>query len=287
VPSKPPRCYVTAEQSPTPTSTPTLALTDLSVDYLTDAGPVRALDAVSFDIAPGEIFGLCGESGSGKSTLAAALLRLLPPPAVIRQGRIVIGGRDVTACSPAELRQLRGRLAGFVPQSGMNALHPQLRLDQQILNAQRAHQSHTPKDTVATLLTMVGLEANTATAFAHQLSGGMRQRAALAIALAGEPALLIMDEALGALDVIVRHQICATLVALGQRRGFSILFISHDLPLTLALADRVGILHAGRLIEVGPAAQVRARPQNEHTRTLLSAFGDPLGHDRGRGESPR
>jgi peptide/nickel transport system permease protein len=262
---------------------PTLTVSDLSVDYLTDAGTVRAVEAVSFVIDPGEIFGLCGESGSGKSTLAAALPRLLQPPALIRSGRITIAGQDITALQPRQLRQVRGRVVGFVPQSGMNALHPHLRIDRQIMNALRAH-GRSAGTAVSALLGMVGLTAEIGAAYAHQLSGGMRQRAALAIALAAEPALLIMDEALGALDVVVRHQICNMLVDLGRRRGFAILFISHDLPLTLALADSVGILHDGRLVETGPAAQIRNDPQHAHTRALLAAFADPLGS--GRTSSP-
>ncbi|HEY0710316.1 MAG TPA: ATP-binding cassette domain-containing protein [Polyangia bacterium] len=256
---------------------PALEVVDLSVDYLADAGTVRALEAVSFQIAPGEIFGLCGQSGSGKSTLAAAVPRLLPLPALIRKGRIVVAGRDVTAAAPRELQLIRGRLVGFVPQSGMNALHPQLSVGRQIANVLRAHSQGTQTPQVAELLTTVGLTPEVAQAFAHHLSGGMRQRAALAIALAAEPVLLIMDEALGALDVIVRHQICATLVEMGQRRGFATLFISHDLPLTLGLADRVGILHEGRLVEVGSVAQIRDEPRDAHTRALLAAFAEPRG----------
>ncbi|HEY0712886.1 MAG TPA: ABC transporter ATP-binding protein [Polyangia bacterium] len=263
-----------------------LAVGNLSIDYVTDSVVVHALIDVTFEIAPGEIFGLCGESGSGKSTLAAAVPRLLPPPAVITSGHIHVGGKDVTALSARELRALRGRQIGFVPQSGMNALHPQLTVGEQITNVLRAHGRPSSRDTILATLTTAGLGREVAGAYAHELSGGMRQRAALAIALAPEPGLLIMDEALGALDVVVRHQICNTLVELSQRRGFAILFISHDLPLTLALADRVGVLHEGHLVELGTAVEVRDRPQHAHTRTLLAAFADPLGSHRRVGQGP-
>ena len=259
-----------------------LVVEDLVVEYLGDEGPLRAVDGVSFTMQPGEIFGLCGESGSGKSTLALALTRLLPPPAVITAGQVHLGGRDLLALDGAELRQVRGGQLAVVPQSGMNALHPLLTIEDQIVDGILAHARAGGRGLrrsaaihAAELLTLVGLDAGVARAFPHQLSGGMRQRAAIAIALGPGPALLVMDEATGGLDVILERQLCDRLQLLAQRLGLAILFISHDLPATLALAARAGVLYGGRLVETGPAAQLRQSPQHPYTRALLDCFLDP------------
>jgi peptide/nickel transport system ATP-binding protein len=270
-----------------------LVVEDLVVDFLGDEGTLRAVDGVSFRLRPGEIFGLCGESGSGKSTLALALGRLLPPPAVITAGRVWLGGQDVFALDPAGLRKLRGGQMAVVPQSGMNALHPLLTIADQIVDGIVAHSVHpaapdrsrrkAATDRAAELLALVGLDAGVGRAFPHQLSGGMRQRAAIAIALGPAPSLLVMDEATGGLDVLLERQLCDRLQDLAQRLGLAILFISHDLPATLALAARAGVLYGGRLVEIGPAATLRSDPQHPYTRALLACFLDPR---RRQGASP-
>jgi peptide/nickel transport system ATP-binding protein len=259
-----------------------LVVEDLVVEFLGDEGPLRAVDGVSFSLRPGEIFGLCGESGSGKSTLALALARLLPPPAVITAGRVWLRGQDVFALDAAGLRQLRGGQLAVVPQSGMNALHPLLTIADQIVDGIVAHAG--PEDRsrrklaverAAELLALVGLDPAVGRAFPHQLSGGMRQRAAIAIALGPAPSLLVMDEATGGLDVLLERQLCDRLQDLARRLGLAILFISHDLPATLALAARAGVLYGGRLVETGPAAALRDDPQHPYTRALLACFLDP------------
>jgi peptide/nickel transport system ATP-binding protein len=261
-----------------------LVVEDLVVEYLGDDGPLRAVDGVSFSMRSGEIFGLCGESGSGKSTLALALARLLPPPAVITAGRVRLGGEDVFALDAAGLRQLRGGRLAVVPQSGMNALHPLLTIQDQIVDGVLAHGRisggrgavrRAAAEHAAELLALVGLDAAVARAFPHQLSGGMRQRAAIAIALGPGPSLLVMDEATGGLDVILERQLCDRLALLAQRLGLAILFISHDLPATLALAGRAGVLYGGRMVEIGPAQGLRSDPQHPYTKALLDCFLDP------------
>ncbi len=259
---------------------PVFALEDLTVDYLRPGGDVRALDGVSFAIAAGEIVGLCGESGSGKSTLALALPRLLPPPAVIVRGRARLGQDDLFAADEAALRNLRGRRIGLVPQSGMNALNPVISVERQIALSLRAHGRRANAVEIADLLRAVGLTQADGRAYPHQLSGGMRRRAACAIALGPRPALLVLDEATAGLDAIVARQLGETLRDLARRLGVSVLFISHDLPLTLSLADRVGVLHGGRLVEMGPTPAVAARPEHPYTASLLGAFLDP--HMRAR-----
>jgi peptide/nickel transport system permease protein len=255
-----------------------LLVEDLVVDYLTDGGPSRAVDQVSFAVAPGEIFGLCGESGSGKSTLALALPRLLPPPALITGGRVLFEGRDLATLKAAELQQLRGAGLGFVPQSGMNALNPLLTVQAQIVDGLMAHGAldrRAAGTRARELLVLVGLDPQVATAYPHQLSGGMRQRVVMAIALGARPRLLVLDEPTSALDVLLSRQIGLLLCGLAAAQGFAVIFISHDLPLLLALCTRVGVLHRGRLVEVATTAELRARPQHPYTAALLGCFLDP------------
>jgi peptide/nickel transport system ATP-binding protein len=252
-----------------------LTVDDLSVDYLQDAGRVRAVDGVSFQVAPGEVFGLVGESGSGKSTLAQALLRLLLPPAVIAGGRVLLHGRDLVAASDRELLAVRGRQVSLVPQSGMNALNPLLPVSRQIADGIRAHEPVAlgpARSRARELCQQLGLPRAAADSYPHELSGGMRQRAVIAMAMALRPGLLILDEPTAALDVILARDILAQILALQADLRFSILFISHDLALTLALCARVGVLHRGRLVENGPVRELLGSPRHPYTRALLNAF---------------
>ncbi len=252
-----------------------LSVEDLTVDYLLDSGPLRAVDGVSFRVAPGEVFGLVGESGSGKSTLALALLRLLLPPAVIAGGRVCLQGRDLLALSDRELRGVRGRQASLVPQSGMNALHPLLPIAHQIGDAIRAHEAMdrtAARERALELCQQVGLPRSAGASFAHELSGGMRQRAVIALALALGPGLLILDEPTAALDVILAREILTHILKLQESLGFAVLFISHDLALTLAVCARVGVLHRGQLVETAPARSLSEGARHPYTRQLLAAF---------------
>ena len=233
-----------------------LAVDDLTVDYLRDSGRVRAVDGVSFQVAPREVFGLVGESGSGKSTLALALLRLLLPPAVIsRRPRPAGRPRSARPVGPGPAG-VAGRQASLVPQSGMNALNPLLTITRQIVDAIRVHEPvarPVAHDRARQLCAQVGLSPAAADGYTHELSGGMRQRAVIAMALALRPALLILDEPTAALDVILQRDILAQILGLQASLGFAVLFISHDLALTLALCARVGVLHQGKLVETAPA----------------------------------
>jgi oligopeptide/dipeptide ABC transporter ATP-binding protein len=252
-----------------------LAVDDLAVDYLLDSGPLRAVDGVSFRIGAGEVFGLVGESGSGKSTLAQALLRLLLPPAVISRGRVRLRGRDLLAMSEDQLRATRGRELALVPQSGMNALNPLFPVGRQIADAIRVHEKAdraAAAARAADLCEQVGLPRAAAGGYAHELSGGMRQRAVIALALALRPALMILDEPTAALDVVLQREILAHILSLQERLRFSVLFISHDLRLTLALCNRVGVLHQGRLVDTGPGPHLRARDRPPYVRELMGAL---------------
>lgn len=254
---------------------PLLSIRDLCVEYVTDGGAVRAIDRVSLEVAEGEILGVAGESGSGKSTLAQALLRTLPPPAVISGGRVIFEGRDILSLSEPELRALRWKRISMVFQSAMDALNPVIPVGEQIVDTLLAHGAGEPRAARARsgeLLEMVGIPSDRLDAYAHQLSGGMRQRVGIALALALEPSLVILDEPTTALDVIVERDILSQIRALQRQRGFSVLFITHDLARMLEVSDRVAVFYAARLVEVAPAAELRRRAQHPYTQGLLRAF---------------
>jgi peptide/nickel transport system ATP-binding protein len=254
---------------------PLLSVRSLSVDYVTGDGPVRAVDGVSLDVQPGEIMGVAGESGSGKTTLAKVLLRILPPPGVITGGEVLFRGRDVLCMGEEALRELRWKRISMVFQSAMDALNPVITVGEQMEDTLLAHGTESRKaarSRAATLLEMVGIDARRLDSYAHQLSGGMRQRVGIALALALEPDLVILDEPTTALDVIVERDILKEIRALQRTSGFSVLFITHDLARMLQVSDRVAVLYAGRVAEVGPAAELRRAPRHPYTQGLLAAF---------------
>ena len=261
---------------------PLLSIRDLCVDYVTDRGPVRAVDRVSLDLERGEILGVAGESGCGKSTLAQALLRILPPPAVITGGTARFEGRDLLALGEAELRAVRWRRIAMVFQSAMDSLNPVITVGEQITDTLRAHGvagDRAARDRAAELLELVGLPRGLSGTYAHRLSGGMRQRLGIAIALALEPSLLILDEPTTALDVIVEREILQRIRELQRRQGFAVLFITHDLSRMLQVSDRVAVLYAARLVELAPAEELRRAPRHPYTQGLLRAFPSVRGGD--------
>lgn len=254
---------------------PLLAIRNLCVDYVTSAGPIRALDGVSFDVHRGETVGVTGESGCGKTTFAQAVLRILPPPAVITDGQVLCEGRDLLTLDEAALRDLRWRRISMVFQSAMDSLNPVISIGEQIVDTIRAHQEHgkvEPRERALELLDLVGIPRNRIDDFAHQLSGGMRQRVGIALALALEPALVILDEPTTALDVIVEREILGRIRELQQRLGFSVLLITHDLARMLQVSDRIAVFYAARLAEIGPARVLRSDPRHPYTQGLLRAF---------------
>ncbi len=268
-------------------SDPLLSIRALDVDYVTGSGPVRAIDRVSLDVGAGEILGIAGESGSGKSTLAQTILRILPPPAVVSGGSIRFEGRDLLELSEPELRAVRWNRISMVFQSAMDALNPVLTIAEQIVDTLQAHTRTSPRaarDRAAELLEMVGIPASQLDRYAHQLSGGMRQRVGIALALALQPALVILDEPTTALDVIVEREILEQIRELQAKLGFSVLFITHDLGRMLQFSDRVAIFYAARLAEVGPAHALEAGAAHPYTRGLMRAFPSLHG-DAGSRES--
>lgn len=261
------------------TTDPILEIRDLTVEYGFGTDPVRVLDKVSLTLDRGEMLGLAGESGCGKSTLAYGATRLLPPPGVIRGGEVILNPRDgesydILELTDKALRAARWRDFAIVFQGAMNSLNPVHRLGDQIVDAIRAHQPKTKKaearERAAYLLDMVGINTDRMRAYPHQLSGGMRQRAMIAMALSCNPRILIADEPTTALDVTVQAQVLDLLCSLRDQRGLSILLITHDLGLVAHRADAVCVMRAGRIVESGPCASVIRAPQHPYTRALLA-----------------
>jgi peptide/nickel transport system ATP-binding protein len=245
------------------------------VDYLTPAGTKRAVDTVSFDIPAGQVLGLAGESGSGKSTIAQAILRILRPPGVVSSGQVLWSGTDVLAMDDEALRRFRWEQIAMVFQSAMSSLNPVMTVGAQIEDTLRAH-GVTDRRTIAArigeLFDLVGIDRARAQAYPHQLSGGMRQRAVIAISLALSPRLLIMDEPTTALDVVVQRSIMEKIRELKDRLDFSILFITHDLSLLGEFSDRIAIMYAGRIVEEAPAKTILEAPEHPYTAGLISSF---------------
>ena len=258
---------------------PVLDVRDLRVEYMSPRGPVVAADNVSFHIQPGEVYGLAGESGCGKSTVALALLRVLGPPAVITNGQVLFNETDVLRLNDKELEKYRWRDVAMVFQSAMNSLNPVMRIGDQIIDALQAHEDiskRAARARVKELLQIVGIDPSRIDAYPHELSGGMRQRAVIAMALSLNPPVLIMDEPTTALDVVVQQEIMQQLTDLKAQFGFSVLFITHDLSLLVEFSDRIGIMYAGEIVEEAPAKELFKDPKHPYTYGLMHSF--PLVH---------
>ncbi|TGZ35049.1 Oligopeptide transport ATP-binding protein OppD [Photobacterium damselae subsp. damselae] len=257
-------------------SNPQISIRNLCVDYITDAGDVRAVNNVSFDIGKGEIFGLAGESGCGKSTVAFSLMRLHKPPAFITGGEVIFDGHgDILKYSDMQMAAFRWSEISMVFQSAMNALNPVLTMEEQFCDVIMRHTNMTRQQAIRRaegLLEIVDIHPNRLRDFPHQFSGGMRQRLVIAIALALNPKMIIMDEPTTALDVVVQREILQKIYALKEEFGFSILFITHDLSLMVEFSDRIGIMYSGELIEVAPSKQILENPYHPYTEGLGSSF---------------
>jgi oligopeptide/dipeptide ABC transporter ATP-binding protein len=255
-------------------SEPVLSIRDLSVRFPRRAAPaVTVVDGVGFDVGPGEIVGIVGESGSGKSMTARSVLRLLPKAADV-SGSIRFRGGEILQMTETEIRDLRGALVSMVFQDPMTSFNPVLRVGDQIGEAIAIHDRRNGKplrDRVAKLMTLVGINADRARAYPHEFSGGMRQRALTAMAVANGPALLIADEPTTALDVTVQDQVLRLLRDLNERSGTAILLITHNIAVVASLCRRVIVMYAGRVVEDGPTDQVLSAPQHPYTWSLLQS----------------
>jgi peptide/nickel transport system ATP-binding protein len=249
-----------------------LELRGLRVSFDHPLGLVRAVDDVSFTLQPGERFGLVGESGSGKSTMALAIMRMIRPPGHIDGGDILLGDTNLAALSGDAIRQ--SHLAGIalVPQGSMNALNPVMRVGAQIADAMRDHGVVAEKAVIDSLLARVGLPSGTAEKYPHELSGGMKQRVCIAIAICLRPTVIIADEPTSALDVVVQRQVMRTLAVVQQDLNAAILLIGHDMGLMAQFVDRLGVMYAGRLVEIAPIAEIVRKPRHPYTEMLIASL---------------
>lgn len=256
-------------------SVPVLSVKNLTIDYIGDETDFRAVDDVSFDIGPGEFFGLAGESGCGKSTIAFAISRLHRPPALIRSGEILLQGRNVLDLDKEQLRKFRWSEVAMVFQSAMNSLNPVLTIETQFYDVLHTHLGMNraqARERAAELLKLVDISVDRLKSYPHQCSGGMRQRIVIAICLALNPKLLIMDEPTTALDVVVQREILQRIDKLRGQLGFSVLFITHDLGLMVQVCDRIGVMLEGKLVEVNGAHDIYTAPQHDYTRKLWASM---------------
>ena len=259
---------------------PLLQVDELCVDYLTDGGPVRAVDRVSLAVEKGEFLGIVGESGCGKSTLLYAIARLLTPPAEIASGRVSFDGHDMVSIGEAELRHLRWRQYSVVMQSAMNALNPVMTIGEQLRDAIEAHDHLSSREIAsrcAEVLRLVGIDPVHLASYPHQLSGGMRQRAMIAMALIFTPDLVIMDEPTSALDVVAQRSLMIQIKQLQAKIGFAAIFVTHDMALVSHFSDRVAVMYAGQVVEIGDTKQVFVDPKHPYTVGLMRSFPSIVG----------
>jgi peptide/nickel transport system ATP-binding protein len=254
---------------------PVIHVQGLSVAYGARPGAVLAVNEMSFAVEKGEAFGLVGESGSGKTTTAMALLGLLKPPARIVGGQMYVNGVDIAAAPDGVLRAMRWKQIALIPQGAMNALNPVIKIGKQIRECFSAHgerqSARRLKPQIIALLTSVGLRPEVYNMFPHELSGGMKQRVCIAMATALQPDVIVADEPTSSLDVVVQRQIVESIRHVQATLGAALLFIGHDLALQAQVVDRIGVMHRGRLVELGPTRAVFANPTHWYTRMLIAA----------------
>ena len=253
-----------------------LRVKNLRVHYATPLGDVIAVNGVNLNVYEGETLGLVGESGCGKSTLAMAILRLVQPPGRIVSGQVQLHGIDVVALSEAELRQVRWSQIALIPQGAMNSLNPVMRVKNQIAEAIETHQvQRSPqelKERILRLLAMVGLPGRVYDMYPHELSGGMKQRVCIAMAIALTPSLIIADEPTSALDVVVQRVVAQTLLDVKRTLGVSMILIGHDMGLMAQLVDRIAVMYAGNIVEIAPVKDIFAEPLHPYTQLLLASI---------------
>ncbi|MGD0683728.1 MAG: ABC transporter ATP-binding protein [Streptosporangiaceae bacterium] len=252
-----------------------LTVRDLSVEYAMDRGTVVAVDNVSFHLDPGEFIGIVGESGCGKSTLLFAIAQLLVSPAAITGGSVIFQGQNMVGLTDKQMATVRWKDMSVVMQSAMNALNPVKSIEAQFRDAMRAHGVTARADVAdrsAEVLKMVGIDPAHLTSYPHQLSGGMRQRSMIAMAMLLTPDLVIMDEPTSALDVVAQRSLMVQIKQLQQELGFAVIFVTHDMSLVSHFSDRLMVMYAGQVAELGPTRGVFDAPLHPYSVGLLDAF---------------
>ncbi len=260
-----------------------LTVDNLTMHYMTREGPVRAVDGVSFAVERGQSLGLVGESGCGKSSIATSLLKLLPDNASLMAGSVLLEGVDLVPLSEGEMREYRWDRISMVFQAAMNSLDPVYRVGDQIVEALEAHYEQARRDSlerVRELYDLVGLNPAFMVRYPHEYSGGMKQRAIIAMALACEPDLVIADEPTTALDVIVQDRILREMKEVQRKLNMSMIYISHDMAVIAEVSDVVGVMYAGKIVEYGPTSGIFGSPIHPYTQALMSAFPSVKGEKR-------
>jgi peptide/nickel transport system ATP-binding protein len=263
-------------QQANPKSGPVLDVRDLRVHYATPGGDVIAVNGVSFDVQQGEILGLVGESGCGKSTVAMSILRLVQPPGRIVSGQVVLNGTDLLGLNQHQLNRVRWRDIALIPQGAMNSLNPVMRVKEQIADAIEAHEGKQPtrvlRERILDILGTVGLQSRVYDLFPHELSGGMKQRVCIAMAIALNPSLIIADEPTSALDVVVQRVVAQTLLDVKKRLNVSMILIGHDMGLQAQLVDRIAVMYAGNIAEITPVQAAFDAPLHPYTQLLIASI---------------
>ncbi len=256
--------------------TDVLRVEDLRVYYRSSRGPVRAVDGVTFTLRQGERFGLAGESGSGKSTTALAIMRLIQPPGRIVSGAIYLGARDLARLSEEQVRRVRLAEISLIPQGAMNSLNPVRRIRDHFEDSIRAHERNVSDERIRErtreLLRMVELREEVGRLYPHELSGGMKQRVCIALSICLQPKVIIADEPTSALDVVVQRQVMQTLGAVQKRLEASVILVGHDMGLLAQFVDRLGVMYAGRFVEIAPVREIFHNPLHPYTQTLIASL---------------
>lgn len=262
-----------------------LNIKDLRVSYLIRRGEVKAVDGVSLELYKGEILGIAGESGCGKSTLAAAILRLVKPPGIIKEGKVLYRGKDLLRLGEEEFKLYRMTKIAYVPQGSMNSLNPVMRIRDQFMDMLKDHGLKIKKEELEErlreILSSMGLKTSILDRYPHELSGGMKQRTLIALSLIMNPEILIADEPTTALDVVSQRGVMNILRDLKDQRGTSIILITHDMAVQAELSDRVAIMYAGKIVEVGPTGEIYNEPLHPYTRLLIESIPS-LGDEKPR-----
>jgi oligopeptide/dipeptide ABC transporter ATP-binding protein len=259
-----------------PESEPVLKIRDLRVSYYTDAGRATALDGAFLDLEAGERLGLVGESGSGKSTMALAMMRMIKPPGRIESGQVIVDGTDLMSLSDLDMRKARLSKIAYIPQGAMNSLNPVTRIGAQMVDAVKAHEPEENKAQIEErcmhALESVDLKRSVFRMYAHELSGGMKQRVCIAIDILLKPQVIIADEPTSALDVVTQRQVMETIGRVQAQIGAAVILIGHDMGLMAQFVDKVAVMYAGRLVEVSGVREMFTRPLHPYAQALISSL---------------